>query len=49
MGNNAANSGVVDKDIEAVPARHSLPHEPHSIGIGSQISLNVNSLSQFNG
>jgi hypothetical protein len=49
MGNNAADAGIVDKDIKPTFPRYSLPHKPDPISIISQIGLNVRSFSQFSG
>ena len=47
MGNNAADAGVVDKDVKPTSPGHSLLHKPDDVSIIRQIGLDVRSFSQF--
>jgi hypothetical protein len=47
MGNDAANTGIVHKDIETLPPGHGLSDKPHPVGIITQISLDIRRVSEF--
>jgi hypothetical protein len=47
MGNNAANAGIVDKDIKPTSPRYSLAHKPDPVSVIGQIGLDVRSFSQL--
>jgi hypothetical protein len=47
MGNDAADAGVVHKDIKTAPPGHGLSDKPHPVGVVTQISLDVGRVSEF--